>query len=120
MFLDEKQHGEAAAAAPSNLGALRVDRLLLLADEIERPTQGWIYDMRIGRCGTRACLAGHAELMFGNDGGEMAFGLTDDQRDALYMPVGWDFDRAYNDRARAARVLRHLAATGIVDWSVTP
>lgn len=125
MYLDEKTSGEALP----DLGTLRVDRILMLADEIERPTKGMGFNMEFWMptetsCGTACCIGGHANLMFGGpvngsfDVTGDLLGLTKEQTVNLFTPYGWHFERKLNDRPRAARVLRHLASTGKVDWSV--
>lgn len=122
MFVDEKKHGEATP----DLGTLRVDRILMLADEIEKPTKGWDLDMSIlyqhRSCGTSACIAGHALLMFDPKAifigdAEPILGLDAARANALFKPKNWDHPK-YNNRRRAARVLRHLATTGNVDWNI--
>jgi hypothetical protein len=99
-------------------------------------------------CGTRACIGGYAVAVkmdveeapseediqaylidnnaqgFKEDAQEF-FGLDEETATSLMTPR-FDvltqrhlYDLAWNaDRARAARVLRHLAKTGVVDWTV--
>lgn len=129
MFLDDKHQGPAPAVAAPLTEGLRVDRILLLADAIECPIPGRGFSMRdwavdTSDCGTACCIGGHTNLLFGGPrhggfaiAGDL-LGLGKNQTWALFLPQGWDTDRSLNDRARAARVLRHLAATGIVDWEV--
>lgn len=122
MYLDEKTSGEALP----DLGTLRVDRILMLADEIEHPNHGWGFDMS-SPCGTVCCIGGHCHLMFGEynahtlnwtNNARKHIGLSLEDANALFMPHNWHSDKSLSDRPRAARVLRHLAATGKVDWSV--
>lgn len=126
MFVDEKLQGELQGVKP-DLRTLRVDRLLALAEEIERPSRGWGFDMSRwpyrtymgGECGTPACIAGHAEAMYLCDPQD-ALGISDLKAQVLFFPELYDgpeYDTI--DRAWAARTLRHLAATGIVDWNAT-
>lgn len=83
-------------------------------------------DLSGHNCGTVACIAGYAETLFVMDGGDLAdyggsgtfFGISDDDQIALIMPRGWNLDPRQYTPQRAVSVLRHLAATGEVDWSV--
>lgn len=127
MFVEEKKSGEAIP----DLGALRVDRILMLADEIEKPTLGICFDMSAirkhkGNCGTACCIAGHIREMFTDCdifGEGAGIGVTETQSRQLFTPDGYSTNEALNDRSRAGRVLRHLAASppparSKVDWSV--
>lgn len=74
-------------------------------------------------CGTVCCIGGSAQLL--------ATGRVDDSQDGEEEAIAWlgiDFDASralfYPDdmrsrtKAKAVRVLRHLAKTGIVDWDI--
>ena len=87
---------------------------------------GWfsdIPDMTGHDCGTVACIGATAGIIFGLEDDEprllKKLGLRSDQRDKLFLPaideVGPWCDIT---TARAVAVLRHLAETGEVDWSV--
>lgn len=122
---------------------MNTDRILTLARAIDNNVavyegqlvdfnmDEWITPMedvegrRAPKCGTAACIGGHAEILFNpsNIGGFVdnaaeLLGLDHDTADALFFPVYYKrrWDRI--TRAKAARVLRHLAKTGNVDWSV--
>jgi hypothetical protein len=80
-------------------------------------------------CGTTGCIAGWAHHLFGG-GKETAFtdDLQFDARELLDLPFeiaddlfvpGGGYLRDIKP-AKAAAVLRHLAETGKVDWSITP
>jgi len=80
-------------------------------------------------CGTIACIAGYAvAAAYGNRiakhfktdvGGEARriLGLTVDEARELFSD-GWRTLKPRPTNKQAARVLRHLAATGKVDWSI--
>ena len=93
-------------------------------------------DDRIEQCGTAGCIAGWATLLYGemyhsNTPSEFAqgyLGLNDDNAHDLFMPNEHeeDMDDDYNagrviyaqiNAGMAAKVLRHLATTGDVDWN---
>lgn len=78
-------------------------------------------------CGTVCCIAGLAIHQFDDiptgwyyEQGRRLLDLTDEQAVALFTPPGvscadnWD---EYTPQ-RAARVIRHLIATGTVDWNI--
>ncbi len=134
MFVETKREGEATP----DFGTLRVDRILMLADEIEKPTRGFGFNMDwwsvngavlkgwplrepTNYCGTVCCIGGHAEAMYGTkrdlgwtEAGRL-LGLDEVKAYLLFYPNLGDY--ASISRSHAARVLRHLAATGLVDWS---
>lgn len=130
MYLDDKHQEPAPAVATPLAEGLRVDRILLLADEIERPTLGLGFHMgnieTQTACGTVCCIVGHVHHMFGTTDiweARKALGLGClTAHTNLFVPPGWADDwatvAAKYPRERAVRVLRHLAATGIVDWDV--
>lgn len=77
-------------------------------------------------CGTMYCIAGLAIQQFANTStgwysvqAQDLLDLTDEQAVALFCPDGVSFLREWDEYTpqRAARVIRHLIATGIVDWS---
>lgn len=79
-------------------------------------------------CGTVACVAGWCVAMehglkefntstdkhMADDKARDMLGLTDTQADDLF----YELDQGKTDKD-AAKVLRHLAETGKVDWSIT-
>jgi len=86
-------------------------------------------------CGTVACIAGWASHIMGQadrpsfSGAQEFFGITEVQREELFYarnhPLteddgeGWvhaPLDQISGEQA--VRTLRHLAATGVVDWTV--
>lgn len=71
-------------------------------------------DMSGHNCGTIACIGGWTERLFPGVEASETLGLTGSQARALFYPDG-HFD-ATPDKAVA--VLRHLAETGEVDWSI--
>ncbi len=124
---------------------INVENILKVADAIEArafadalgfnmgtfkdPANDELADTGEQHCGSVACIAGWAEAVrtnstsFVNDGfvGERSaewLGLDDDQTsDLFYGVVTWD-DFIKTTPQQAVAVLRHLAATGVVDWSV--
>lgn len=80
-------------------------------------------------CGTVACIAGWAESLWAHEGKPLAlyhgsqhfFGMEgrDDDHALLLMPEGWARSPEQYTPARAVAVLRHLAATGEVDWTIS-
>ncbi len=120
---------------------MNVENILKVADAIEQhsiPDLG--FNMRRWRdragasspdlsghgCGTVACIGGTAEAMFPKKLAEDALGLTHEQSKALFFAVDGTGNRVISDEefgsitpSQAAAVLRHLAATGEVDWSIT-
>ena len=73
-------------------------------------------------CGTAACIAGHADVLF--EEGLDALGLYPSTRSELFIPThdyarfdAEDGEKGYITREDAVRCLRNLARTGIVDWS---
>jgi len=104
------------------------ERILKLADVIENaphqpiPPRGTPkrklagFNMSNWHCGTVGCIAGWAREIFG-EGPYDALDLEFWQADALYVPHGPTHDIQPH---HAAAVLRHLAETGKVDWTVQP
>lgn len=104
------------------------DNILAVADAIEKhsiPELG--FNMRYWRetkkadkygtrCGTVACIGGWAETVLKTDDIIEAFGMEDAQYFELCLP-GTFTSRGTITPTQAVRVLRHLAETGIVDWS---
>lgn len=73
-------------------------------------------------CGTVACIGGTINVLAGHASSRDSFaaaqwlGVDGDDAIALFYPVDARVWRA--TRSQAAKVLRHLADTGKVDWSV--
>lgn len=111
------------------------ERILKLADVIEatphkpepktkRPNSNLRgFNMASWHCGTVGCIAGWAGKIFDCHyayAGE-ALDLPWATSDALFMAKGIHWSRMDQIKpAHAAAVLRHLAETGKVDWSVSP
>lgn len=96
---------------------------------------------KLNGCGTVACLAGWTKAVLGNvrtERGLLAWerrvsrkdrgvakdtapllGLDDDDASDLFHPDGW-WQHENQTPAQAVAVLRHLAETGEVDWSIAP
>lgn len=78
-------------------------------------------------CGFVGCLAGHACILFRNKlpatgpgirtRAETLLGLTPETSLELFVPSPSSGGMQASP-SEAARVLRHLAGTGIVDWSI--
>lgn len=121
MFVETKREGEA------DLGNIKVARILALADMIEHSDH---FDMRKWPedldCKTPCCIGGHCQLMFGERQGRRndmevgeVLGLNREQTALLFFPELRDGPRYETiNKEYAVRVLRHLAATGKIDWSV--
>lgn len=88
-------------------------------------------EARALNCKTAACIAGHVFLKYHPESdpfnisslsiakiAEEDLGLDVDTACNLFSPPGMDLDYNVITPERAARVLRHLAATGVVDWSI--
>ena len=87
-------------------------------------------------CNTPSCVAGwgihigapHLETIpvWKVDGkAQKLFGLTDDQAEALFDPVPWEYIEGFDDDKEpeaweTAFVIDHLIATGEVNWSIVP
>ena len=112
---------------------MNVENILKVADAIEQhsiPDLGfnmsvwkeaaspWRRDMSGHNCRTVACIAGWTVALFPDDDAADALGMDDDRADLLFYPRGWINGSAFPS-SRAVAVLRHLAATGEVDWSIT-
>ena len=87
-------------------------------------------------CGTPACIAGWADFLWSADHtddfhtGERArdiLGLEEDLSHELFEPAfvygevdigAFDYEKEFISPERAAAVLRNLANTGVVDWSI--
>ena len=121
-------------------------RLIELAEHIESLPRGE-FDMSFylyeAKCGTVACIAGHATLLYAdewkkskfiNGHTESAFTeamkaleLCSGEAFALFAPdtpsascSATPVARNFVSRERAAKQLRHLAETGEVNWMATP
>jgi hypothetical protein len=76
-------------------------------------------------CGTTACIAGWAVLELGGDIDRVservfatrAFDLDWEEAEELFTPVD-PWPRNHIEAPHAVAVLRHLAKTGVVDWTV--
>ena len=93
--------------------------------------QGITLDDKITHCGTTGCIAGWAILVLGDgslgthgssDYATDLLGLEDrDVANSLFTPASYDLDElGYPDitAGMAAEVLRDLAKTGEVNWSI--
>jgi len=119
---------------------VNVENILKVADAIEKhsiPDLGFNMsyafdavgpeDDRSGHsCGTVACIGGWTNVVLAKSGNlpiaaaQRRLELTDRQADALFYPLGyWRVDNDYTP-SQAVAVLRHLAATGEVDWTIQP
>jgi len=117
------------------------ERILQLADVIEKkphrrrfnrssPNKKLTgFNMSEWHCGTVGCIAGWTQHLFGtgtpnyDSGIEAAklLGLHDRAATDLFIPGKAIFCTLDEVKPRqAAAVLRHLAETGKVDWSITP
>lgn len=108
---------------------MRVDRLNQLADALENGLPDTEFDMadwiEHRDCGTTACIAGHAALLADPDvrwpevegTAEAWLGVDRVQSMELFTPLPVD-PWSKITASMAARVVRHLAKTGKVDWSV--
>lgn len=120
---------------------LQVDRIRHLADVIEAQPHTELNDSTgfnmsdwTHNCGTPSCICGWANHLRNESEGRtvmlaspreagrwLGFDDDDDRRYVLFKPSTIDPDN-WNaiTPAHAAAVLRHLADTGVVDWSVSP
>ncbi|RUU80484.1 hypothetical protein [Mesorhizobium sp. M7A.F.Ca.MR.362.00.0.0] len=114
---------------------MNAERILMLADVIEGLPHGAVEDraseaplesFNMGKwhCGTVGCIAGWAAHVFGGQmvdpawTGRLVLGLDSDLADDLFTPP---YDYGKYDKITpkdAAKVLRNLAETGEVDWSL--
>lgn len=82
-------------------------------------------------CGTPSCIAGYACHVHGivrhgydtMEAAQMLFGLSEENARLLFLPEedrdGRNFVNRFNiNNTQAAQLLRHLATTGLVDWSI--
>ena len=111
---------------------MNVENILKVADAIEQhsiPDLGfnmrrWRFRFRNGindksghHCKTCACIGGWTEALFPGVAAHKSLGLLSLKVHALFYPDA--APRAYDATpSQAAAVLRHLAATGEVDWSI--
>lgn len=111
---------------------MNVERILELADIIEKQPhtkvssrEGFNMGSFEHDCGTPCCIGGWANALFGNgrqdcsDDASGYLGLESEVGDELYFPCDTDVPLDAITPAHAAAVLRHLAETGRVDWSVS-
>jgi len=91
-----------------------------VADNVTSPIAS--FNMKVWRCNTVGCIGGWAvQLLLGGP-----FSDTDRVADLFDIRVEDAYDLCYPSGvnyqavtpAEAAQVLRHLAATGLVDWSI--
>lgn len=116
--------------------------LLQLADALEHGLPAMQFDMsywlHTTDCGTAGCIAGHAAILSGkyptdgsyfetnaHDVSNDFLELTDEMSNHLFTPSSDTRGFSYNlftyreiTAPMAAAVVRHLAETGEVDWSV--
>lgn len=121
---------------------MNTERLLALADVIERTPHREIvetyaeeapagFNMGTWHCGAVCCIGGWAEAMFVLNKrhradvttAAWALGLDELTADRLFYPgeeSGWDIELSYDDitPVMAAVVIRDLAQTGSVHWSL--
>jgi len=119
---------------------MNTKRLKIIAQWLEAgaPHKGDVagFDMRHvqteAACGTLCCIAGAAIHFFGtreertsvfSDPAGPLLGLDQEDADELFCPVGYDtVDDGMDGRygaAHAARCIRNLITTGVVDWRGT-
>lgn len=117
---------------------MNVENILKVADAIERhsipdlgfnmrtfgaPANDDYRDFSGHNCGTVACIVGWTlrvlpafRAWFNEDAVAHPFGISQSDWVELTLPDGYRFSEATSSQAVA--VLRHLAATGKVDWSI--
>lgn len=115
---------------------VNAENILKVADAIEQhsiPDLGFnmgvvhgnanpgLRDLSGHNCGTVACIAGWTHQVFKTGGHTISpagyvLGLNEQESEALFLPEGWADDEI--GPQQAVRTLRHLAATGEVDWTV--
>ena len=83
--------------------------------------------MRV-KCNSAACIAGWTTMVFGSVRSDSSFekqardilDLDHDLSDRLFVPDNeGDVDPYKSTALGASRVVRHLAETGMVDWSLS-
>lgn len=126
---------------------LNADKLLVLADAIEVMEHGSYFDQLPGfdmhvwnedwcdadlpnDCGTASCIGGTAQVLFGLDTAtEVYLFLSDTEDDQGVVDEDWTtlHDLFFPHEGhiywnatpeQAAKVIRHLVATGKVEWSI--
>jgi hypothetical protein len=111
---------------------MNAERILQLADVIEKVPHVQLdedaprgeldsFNMDDWHCGTAGCIGGWAAQLFDCATSEagVALGLRCIEAMSLFTPKPINpNDWSKITSLQAATVLRHLAATGIVDWSV--
>lgn len=112
---------------------MNVENILKVADAIENheiadlgfnmavikaPSRNEVPDMSGHDCGTVACIAGWTHTLFPAHSGDAGFslGLADDVAESLFLPSGWLSNTITPQKA--AKVLRNLTETGVVNWDV--
>lgn len=109
---------------------MNIERLTIIAEWLEAgaPEKGGVkgFNMaNLGRCGTVCCIAGTADVWWGDEGPahenryicQNTLGLTNQQARKLFTPLGYTAGELSPEHA--ARCVRNLIATGEVDWSGT-
>lgn len=111
---------------------MNVELLNELADYIEKSDKrrhrlkAFRMNIYFYSCGTPACIAGHLLAMKGVSLSDFLarrsvptkeLGISHEQEQELCYPHYNPYAQTA-DAGKAARVLRHLAATGIVDWTI--
>lgn len=91
------------------------------------PDGNW-FSMNVWRrnahCGTIGCIAGLAEVLWPQFNSkpttelEEFLGISADIGGKLFAPKGWIHDKPEFAPQHVARVIRHLIATGQVDWTI--
>jgi len=108
------------------IASLRADQLSMKSYAFYVDDESGIVD-DLHQCGTVGCIAGWAEQSFYGrisqndtaDNAQEQLGLTEDQAGDLFWPEGYGSDNSFPP-ARVVDVLRHLRATGEVDWDRFP
>lgn len=109
------------------------EAIIELANALEQGLPNVRFDLfdwlELRSCGTQACIAGHAVILRKGLAyaskmnahrialeAEEILGLDRGKANDLFTPAPGE--GYLNDPRRAARVLRHLAETGDVDWNI--
>lgn len=110
---------------------MNVERIRQLADIIEKQPHttvdapsGFHMEAVLHECRTPCCIAGWANHTFGGRESATTYdaakhlGISEDERERLFFARGTRLSFDAITPAHAAAVLRNLADTGTVDWSV--
>lgn len=108
---------------------MNTERVLALALAIETESDGIGFNMTVpfhkDSCGTMACIGGHCRAIWPPADMELEF-IEEATARALEIDEVMACDLCYPrgvvsmslvDKTKAVKVLRHLAATGMLDWS---